>query len=458
MSIINIGLSGLNANSVALNVTALNTANAGTVGYVRQKAEFGTQLGSVAVSGYEIGSGVSVTGIRRIMDESANNAVISANIDAGYSSQMLSSLSYLEGILGAEGLNVSDSLGEFFSAINSAGASPSSSPLRQQILQSAESVVRSVSGSYEQMYKTLGNQVETQDVLLRDVNQNLQALASVNEQIASGNATGKDVSSLLDQQGVILNKIAANVDITVLHNDKGQAQVALGSGEPLVVADTFATIGRDLSGGDPFSTDLIVNFGASSIAVGGSVGGGVGGLRDAIEGGLKSAMAVMDELAVHISDSVNAVLVTGFDVNGAPGGPLFSYNPADPASSFSVTGLTTDEIALSSDGNPGNGDLVEDLYAIHSASFMVTGVGSVTLTEAYTMMLGDVGYETAMAISLNDAANVRVQSAQAARDQISAVNTDEEAANLMAYMNAYNANMKVIVAGNELFKSILSAF
>jgi flagellar hook-associated protein 1 FlgK len=37
----------------------------------------------------------------------------------------------------------------------------------------------------------------------------------------------------------------------------------------------------------------------------------------------------------------------------------------------------------------------------------------------------------------------------------SAVNTDEEAVNLMQYQQMYQANMKVITVANELFDSLL---
>lgn len=48
--------------------------------------------------------------------------------------------------------------------------------------------------------------------------------------------------------------------------------------------------------------------------------------------------------------------------------------------------------------------------------------------------------------------------AQAQRDSVSAVNLDEEAVNLMAYEQAYQANMKVISTSNDLFNAVLAMF
>jgi flagellar hook-associated protein 1 FlgK len=48
--------------------------------------------------------------------------------------------------------------------------------------------------------------------------------------------------------------------------------------------------------------------------------------------------------------------------------------------------------------------------------------------------------------------------AQTQRDNLSAVNQDEEAINLQVYMQAYQANMKVIAAGNQIFSDLLGIF
>ena len=56
------------------------------------------------------------------------------------------------------------------------------------------------------------------------------------------------------------------------------------------------------------------------------------------------------------------------------------------------------------------------------------------------------------------AATTVAEQAQAQRDSVSAVNLDEEAVNLMAYEQAYQANMKVISTSNDLFNAVLAMF
>ena len=80
---------------------------------------------------------------------------------------------------------------------------------------------------------------------------------------------------------------------------------------------------------------------------------------------------------------------------------------------------------------------------------------SVLLGDVYTQLVGKL----AMYSQQN---NASYETAQTVRDQsesnwrsTSAVNTDEEAVNLMQYQQMYQANMKVITVANELFDSLL---
>ncbi|MCE7629590.1 flagellar hook-associated protein FlgK, partial [Vibrio fluvialis] len=78
--------------------------------------------------------------------------------------------------------------------------------------------------------------------------------------------------------------------------------------------------------------------------------------------------------------------------------------------------------------------------------------------DAFTGMVGEVAIKARQADSDYQAKNSMNEQAVAARDNISAVNSDEEAANLMTFANAHNANMKVISTANQLFDSVLQLF
>ena len=56
-----------------------------------------------------------------------------------------------------------------------------------------------------------------------------------------------------------------------------------------------------------------------------------------------------------------------------------------------------------------------------------------------------------------DAQQVLYDQAQAARDSISGVNLDEEAANMLRFQQAYQAAAQVISTADTMFQSLLSA-
>ncbi|MDF5517811.1 flagellar basal body rod C-terminal domain-containing protein, partial [Vibrio parahaemolyticus] len=146
------------------------------------------------------------------------------------------------------------------------------------------------------------------------------------------------------------------------------------------------------------------------------------------------------------------------DLNGNPGKSLFSYDPANPAASLDITKLTPDELAFSSDGTPGNADALQSLIELSNKPVAVSGYGSVSLNDAFSSMVGQTAIKARQANADYQAKLAMNKQAHAARDNVSSVNSDEEAANLMMFANAHNANMKVISTANQLLDSILQLF
>ena len=56
-----------------------------------------------------------------------------------------------------------------------------------------------------------------------------------------------------------------------------------------------------------------------------------------------------------------------------------------------------------------------------------------------------------------DAASSLNESDLAARDAVSGVNLDEEAANMLKYQQAYQAAAQIISAANEMFDTLINA-
>ncbi len=81
--------------------------------------------------------------------------------------------------------------------------------------------------------------------------------------------------------------------------------------------------------------------------------------------------------------------------------------------------------------------------------------GDLTMTEAYIEKVNDVGNLAQQAKISRDALQVVYDQAVDARDGISGVSLDEEAADLVRFQQAYQANAKVMQVASSLFDAIL---
>ena len=142
MGMTNIGLSGALANRVALNTTAQNTANVNTPGYSRQIVTMEASLSGNAVNGINLGSGVEVSDILRIADQSSINRLREATESAKFSQSYFNGLSNLENLLGADGLSLTQGMNGFFAAIDEASVTPESVAFRQQVLTNADALAQ----------------------------------------------------------------------------------------------------------------------------------------------------------------------------------------------------------------------------------------------------------------------------------------------------------------------------
>jgi len=87
----------------------------------------------------------------------------------------------------------------------------------------------------------------------------------------------------------------------------------------------------------------------------------------------------------------------------------------------------------------------------------VTGSGF-SLTDGYGELVERVGTLTAQARMDSDATGAILKQAQDNRDSLSAVNLDEEAANLIKFEQYYNASAQIIQVARSLFDTLISTF
>jgi len=455
MSITYNALTGALAAQAALNTTSQNIANLQTDGYTRQ----GTLLSAIGpdAGSKTAGNGVQVSSLIRFSDSYKTQQLWRSNSDVGARTQAQPYLTQLEQVMSDDKSSISAGIDSFFQALNAASGDPTSTPLRQQVITTADSMSQQFNSIYNLTANQLISVQQQKDAILPQLNSSLAGIASLNAQIAAAGALGTNTSALYDQRDQLIDSVANQVAIQVTDNADGTRSVSLDNGQPLVSATTAANVTYDTSGGAPV---LTINFANTRfVADDTKVGGQLGGLSAFAANTLQPLQKSIADMAQQMSTNINNTLAGGTDSNGNPGTPLLVFNPSSATGLLEVTsGFQASSLAFSSDGTPGDSGNLQNLIAIRNQPVTLTSIGTVLLGDADTQLVGQLGITSQQNQALLQTATTVRQQAEDDWKSTSGVNQDEEAANLVQFQNMYQANMKVIAVANTLFDATLSMF
>ena len=444
MSILSNALSGLNAANTALLVSGQNVSNATVEGYSRQAAEFATAPGAY--------NGVDVISVDRIVNSFLNDDIWRTQSDLSHYESYQTYLGYIEELIGTDSLNFNDAIADITNALSASMSNPESIAYRQELLATSDALVQKIAqlnGAMED--QTIKLEKEMTDVA-KNASSMLSSLAQYNSKIALATAKGEPTAQLEDAREQLVTELSSLIGVSTNLRADGRMDISTLNGAPLVIGDNAASIA--VSG-----TDVEVTLSSETFTLGGTVGGSLGGLIAVNEQVLEPSADTIDDIISQLSDDVNDVLSQGFDLNGDPGIPLFSYNPADPAGTFEVnSAMTVDKLAYIGGEYDGFGVWV----AVGGVGDNQNIEGIITAfngqQDKYTTLVGELATSSRQNQSSVSTATVLNENAVLARDSISAVNLDEEAANIMQFQQLYQANAKVISTAEELFNTLIAAF
>lgn len=459
MSMLSNGLTGIVASQVALDTVSQNLANALTPNYTRQGVAL---TAKAATNGSNAaGHGVEATSLIRYADSYKTQQMWRANSQLGQQEAEQTYLLQLEQVMGDAGGGLSASLDNFFAAMSAASVEPASSPLRQQIIEQAKALGQSIGNLAQIISNQKAAVVQQRDVAVDQVNSHVRDIATLNAKIIHAHGAGLNTSALQDQRDARVDDLSKLVGLQTLTQPDGSINLSLRGGQPLVVGDRASTM-QVASGASGYQ--MQVQFGVETFALDAQDWQGtLGGLTQLETNMLNPLTQSMQDMASAISSQVNAVLTQGYGTTSAPGStttspPLFVLNLSSSSDLLTVTqGITSEQLGLSSvAGEAGNSDNLQKLIALQHEPVTVQLLGSqVLLGDVYTQVVGKLGTYSQQSMAAYETGKTVRNQSEANWRSTSAVNTDEEAVNLMQYQQMYQANMKVISTSNALFDSLL---
>ena len=380
MSLLNIGMSGLNASQVSLATVGNNIANANTAGYSRQQTIQGSNASRLS-GGVFIGSGTTLADVRRVYNAYLDNQLqtsTSLNSDAN---AYLEQVNPLDKLFSDKTTGISAVLSSFFAAVQTSAGTPSDTASRQLLLTNAQTLsnrFNALSSQMQQQSEGINSQLTT---LTDKVNQLTSSIASLNQQISqASSSTGSGPSNLLDARNEAVRTLNELVGVTV-QDQNGSYNVSLGSGQSLVMGNTSNTLSTARTGIDKSQLSIVVNSSSGAIDATSVISGGkIGGLLRYREDVLVPAMNDLGRTALVVADKINSQLGQGLDANGEFGASLFS-------NINSATAISQRSLASSSN-SAGSGNLD---VTITNSSALTTFDYAVTFTAAdkYTVKRSD---------------------------------------------------------------------
>jgi flagellar hook-associated protein 1 FlgK len=252
---------------------------------------------------------------------------------------------------------------------------------------------------------------------------------------------------------VALNRLAELSAVTVLERADGAVDVSIGQGRPLVIGSrTYdVTVSSDTNG-------LAVLSIEGTDITGEITSGRLGGLLHVRDVAIPAHAARLDQFAYDVATAVNAVHTAGFDGNGNPAGDFFVAPAAvaGAAAAFAVEpGIVADVslVAGSSTGAVGDNQTARAISALRDATF--ANAGTATGTGAWGLFVYHVGADVASAAESAASRDEVVAALERLRDQASGVSVDEEAANLMRFQRAYEANARFFTTISDTLDTLM---
>jgi flagellar hook-associated protein 1 FlgK len=442
----------LDAQRYGLDSAGQNIANVNTPGYSRRVVDFGAV--PPTSERLNAGNGVEVLGVRRLRDRFFDRRLFQENPAQHREAALAEALGIVESSLGSPDATVNARLNQFFDGFSALAQAPTSSTARADVLARGQALageIRATDGRFQQAQLDTDRRLRSS---VDEINSLANRLASLNDRIANADASG--TMTLRDEQNEVVKALSSYVDIETIDHANGTVQISFGRGKPLVIGDVAYAVTIQ---NEPTTGFARLYSGVTDVTA--SIGGGkVAGLIAARDVNIPGYRSALDTMAYEVVQQVNALHDAGFTLGGVDAPPFFqplaavagaaSQIAVDPTVAANASLIAAGSVA----GTPGDNGTARALATLRDAR--VLSGNSATFTSFYTDLVYDVGQDRSIARSEGDVRAEVVQQIENLRDGVSGVSLDEEAASMMRFQRAYEANARFFTTVNETLDVLLN--
>jgi flagellar hook-associated protein 1 FlgK len=476
--LLSIARTALLTHQSALQTVSQNIANAETPGYSRQEAVLVANT-PLRMSYGSVGTGVHIETILRRRDILLDDNFRSASTLAGGTEMRRDLMSQVESVFGEPSdAGMASALDAFWGSWSDLSASPNSVATRSVVQQRGRQVATLFNEYDTQLTQQRSSTLERLQNTVGTINAIAEQVAELNTRIVTSESVGQTNNDLRDLRDMKLDELSKIAGTRVLQQANGNVTVLIGN-STLVESGSARPLTISLDVPVPTPTTPLADIDVK-IRLGGSLdrlaplGGELKAIVDVVNTDIPDARGRLDAMAAQFAQAVNTVHTTGYTFTGNTIPGTAAGNFFDPGSATipvsaatlklsSAVAIDPTKIAASGNANgPTDNSIAQGVSALRIADGTVSFTGSGGASESgsflgfFRSMVTRIGLETASATDNATVYRSLTDQADARRQAVSGVSTDEELVNMMRVQQSYQAATKMIKVADDMMQTLLS--
>ncbi len=476
--LLSIARTALLTHQTALQTISQNIANAETPGYSRQEAVLAANV-PVRMSYGMVGTGVHVETIIRKRDLLLDDNYRSASTLAGGAELRRDLMGQVESVFGEPSdAGMASALDAFWGSWSDLSASPSSLSARSVVQQRGRQVAQLFNHYDTQLTQQRNSTMERLQNTASTINSIAAQVAELNTRIVTSESNGNTNNDLRDLRDMKLDELSQIAGTRVIPQANGSVSVLIGN-STLVQGDTARPLTLTLEMPNPIpatpltDVNVRIQLGTSPDRLA-PLAGELKSMVDVLNVDIPDARSRLDAMAAQFATAVNDVHTTGYTFSGntVPGTAAGNFFDAgtitNPVSAATITvdsAILNDPLKIAASGNangPTDNGVAQRLAGLRIADNTVSWTSRTGATESgsflsfFRSMVTRIGIDAAAATDNATVYRSLADQADARRQSVSGVSTDEELVNMMRVQQSYQAATKMIKVADEMMQTLLS--
>jgi flagellar hook-associated protein 1 FlgK len=445
---LSIAAGALAAEQGAMDATTNNVANATTPGYSRLVPVL-TESDPVVIGSVTYGQGVTLAKLESVRDPILQLRIQNETQQQGQLNAYVSALQQAQVLFTSSGSDIGSQISNFFTSLNQLSTDPTNTSLRQDVLTAAGNLATVFNNTSHNLTQQQSNLNLSVPQAVQQVNTLTGQIATLNAQISQLQGVGQDASAFEDQRDVLIGQLSGLIDVSSIKSDNGLT-LTTANGTALVVGgQSFNLSTQNNASGfqDVYAQGVDITSKLAS--------GQLAGLIQARDQTIPGLVSNLDTLASGLANGLNTANQSGFDLNGNPGGDIFtppSGSGQGYAANMAVEITDPSLIAASSDGSAGSNGNVAVLAAVENQNV----AGGQTPTDYYSNIVSSIGNDVSNGAAELSSSQLILNQLQDQRGSISGVSLDEEAANMVRYQRSFDAAANVVTTINDMLHTVIN--